>query len=157
VVNLQQIHIQISHHTLNMSLHYLVKYECQKTGANLKYILWLMIPCYNLCCLCACFCMLIACVFLFCIFSLFMLLSKFFRWIKLIICKSQGSIAKHFSCDVLLHYIYIFESAGERIFNIGKHLANLQAKRLIVSYTPFALDVCRQRYRTRQISKITCV
>ena len=27
------------HHTLNMSLHYLVKYECQKTGSNLKYAL----------------------------------------------------------------------------------------------------------------------
>ena len=24
------------HHTLNMSLHYLVKYECQYTGSNLK-------------------------------------------------------------------------------------------------------------------------
>jgi len=23
-------------------LHYLVKYECQKTGGNLKYVLWLM-------------------------------------------------------------------------------------------------------------------
>jgi len=26
-----------------MSLHYLVKYECQKTSGNLKYVLWLMI------------------------------------------------------------------------------------------------------------------
>jgi len=26
-----------------MSLHYLVKYECQKTGGNLKYVLWLVI------------------------------------------------------------------------------------------------------------------
>jgi len=71
--------------------------------------------------------------------------------------KSQGSIAKHFSCDGLLHYIYIFESAGETIFKICKHLANLQAKWMIVSYTPFALDVSPQRCRTRQISKITCV
>jgi len=39
LVNLQQSRIQISHHTLNMSLHYLVKYECQKTGGNLKYVL----------------------------------------------------------------------------------------------------------------------
>ena len=46
--------------------------------------------------------------------------------------KSQGSIAKHLSCDGLLHYIYISESAGERIFKIGKHLAKLQAKWLIV-------------------------
>jgi len=71
--------------------------------------------------------------------------------------KSQGSIAKHLTCDGLLHYIYINESAGERIFKIGKHLAKLQAKWLIVSYTPFALDVCPQRCRTHQISKITCV
>jgi len=27
------------HHTLHMSLHYLMKYECQKTGSNLKYAL----------------------------------------------------------------------------------------------------------------------
>jgi len=26
--------------------------------------------------------------------------------------KSKGSIAKHFSCDGLIHYMYIFESAG---------------------------------------------
>jgi len=71
--------------------------------------------------------------------------------------KSQGSIAKHLSCDGLLHYIYILESAGERIFKIGKHLANLQAKWLIVSYTPLALDVCPQRCRSHQISKTTCV
>ena len=69
--------------------------------------------------------------------------------------KSQGSIAKHLTFDGLFHYIN--ESAGERIFKIGKHLAKLQAKWLIVSYTPFALDVCHQRCRTRQISKITCV
>ena len=25
-----------------MLLHYLVKYECRKTGGNLKYVLWLM-------------------------------------------------------------------------------------------------------------------
>ena len=35
--------ISLFHHTLNMSLHYLVKYECQKTGCNQKYVLWLMI------------------------------------------------------------------------------------------------------------------
>ena len=39
--------------------------------------------------------------------------------------KSQGSIAKHLTCDGLLHYIYINESAGERIFKTGKHLAKL--------------------------------
>ena len=30
VGNLQQSHIQIPHHTLNVSLHYLVKYLCSK-------------------------------------------------------------------------------------------------------------------------------
>ena len=39
--------------------------------------------------------------------------------------KSQGSIAEHLSCDELFHYIYITESAGERIFKIGQHLAKL--------------------------------
>ena len=71
--------------------------------------------------------------------------------------KRVCSIAKHLSCDGLLHYIHIFESAGERIFKIGKHLAKLQVKWLIVSYTPFALDVCPQKCRTRQISNTTCV
>jgi len=37
--------------------------------------------------------------------------------------KSQGSIAKQLSCDVLLHYKYIIQSTGERIFKIGEHLA----------------------------------
>jgi len=32
----------MSHHTLSMSPHYLVKYECQKTSSNLKYVLLLM-------------------------------------------------------------------------------------------------------------------
>jgi len=43
LVNLQQIHAYMSHHPFNMLLHYLVKNECQKTGGNLKYVLWLMI------------------------------------------------------------------------------------------------------------------
>ena len=47
--------------------------------------------------------------------------------------KSQGSIAKHLSCDGLLYYIHITECVGERNFEIGKHLAKLQAKWLIVS------------------------
>jgi len=71
--------------------------------------------------------------------------------------KSQGSIAKHLSYDGLLRYKYIIQFAGERIFQICEHLAKLQAKWLIVSYTPFVLDVCPQRCRTRQISKITRV
>jgi len=42
VVNLQQIQFQIFYHVLNMPLDYLVKYECQKNGIILKYILQLM-------------------------------------------------------------------------------------------------------------------
>ena len=64
--------------------------------------------------------------------------------------KSQGSIATNLMYDELL---YIYHShAGERIFNIGEHLAKLQAKWLTVSYTPFALHFCPQRCRSRQIS-----
>jgi len=59
--------------------------------------------------------------------------------------KSQGSIAKHLRCDELLYYTFIIQSAGERIFKIGEHLAKLQAKWLIVSCTPFALFFCPQR------------
>ena len=59
--------------------------------------------------------------------------------------KSQGSIAKHLMCDGLLRYNYITQFAGERISKISEHLAKLQAKWLIVSYTLYALDVCRQR------------
>jgi len=33
VVNLQQIHVSIFHRALNMSLHYLVKYECGKMAS----------------------------------------------------------------------------------------------------------------------------
>jgi len=71
--------------------------------------------------------------------------------------KSQGSIAKHLSCDGLLHYKCIIQVAGERIFKIGEHLAKLQAKWLIVSYSPFGLHFCLKKCRTRQIGKITCV
>jgi len=34
-VNLQQMHVYISHHAVSMSLHYLVKYECQKNSDTL--------------------------------------------------------------------------------------------------------------------------
>ena len=71
--------------------------------------------------------------------------------------KSQDSTAKYLSYDELLHYKFVIHCAGERIFKIGEHLAKLQAKWLIVSYAPFALDFCPQRCRTRQISKITCL
>ena len=42
--------------------------------------------------------------------------------------KSQGSIAKHSRIDEVLYYIFIVQSAGERIFEVGEHLAKLQAK-----------------------------
>jgi len=66
--------------------------------------------------------------------------------------ESQGSIATNLMCDELLYYTFIIHSAGERIFNIGEHLAKLQAKWLTVSYTLFALHCCPQRCRSRQIS-----
>jgi len=53
--------------------------------------------------------------------------------------KSQGTIAKHLSWDGLHHYEVIIL---ERVFTIGKYLAKLQAKWLIVSYAPFALHFC---------------
>ena len=44
--------------------------------------------------------------------------------------KSQGSIAKHLRSDELglLYDAFIIQSAGERIFKIGQHLAMLQAE-----------------------------
>ena len=71
--------------------------------------------------------------------------------------ESHGSIAKNLRCDELLYYTFIIHSAGERIFQIGEHVAKLQAKWLTVSYTPFALHFFPQRCRSRQISWITCV
>jgi len=66
--------------------------------------------------------------------------------------ESQGSIAKNLTCDELLYYTFITHSAVERIFEIGEHLAKLQAKWLTVSYTPFAFHFRPQRCRSRQIS-----
>jgi len=37
--------------------------------------------------------------------------------------KSQGSTAKHLSCDGLLHNKFPLHFAGERIFKISEHLA----------------------------------
>jgi len=42
--------------------------------------------------------------------------------------KLQGSIAKHLRNDESLYYAFITQSAGERTFKIGEHLAKLQAK-----------------------------
>ena len=52
--------------------------------------------------------------------------------------ESQGN-SNEFKCDELLYYTFIIHSAGERIFNIGKHLAKLQAKWLTVSPCTFVL------------------
>jgi len=59
--------------------------------------------------------------------------------------KSRGSIAKHLRSDELLHYAFITQSTGERIFKIGEHLAMLQAQWLTVSCASFALHFCPQR------------
>jgi len=50
--------------------------------------------------------------------------------------KSQGNVAKRFSWDGLLYCKFITQFASEKIFKISKHLATLQAKWLIVSYSP---------------------
>jgi len=47
--------------------------------------------------------------------------------------KSQRSIVEHLRCNQLLDYTFIIQSADERIFLIGEHLAKLQAQWLIVS------------------------
>ena len=38
----------------------------------------------------------------------------------------QGSIATNLRCDELIYYTFVNYSAGERIFNIGEHLAKLR-------------------------------
>jgi len=53
--------------------------------------------------------------------------------------KSQGSITKRLRSDMLLYYKFITQFAGERIFKIGKYLAKLWRKWLIVSCAPFTL------------------
>jgi len=65
--------------------------------------------------------------------------------------KSQGTVAYW---DGLLHHKFIIQFAAERIFEIGEHLAKLQAKWLVVPNAPFAVHFCPQTCRTRQISKI---
>jgi len=71
--------------------------------------------------------------------------------------KLQDRTAMHLSCDGSLYYKFVNHCAGKRIFKVDEHLAKIQAKWLIVSYAPFALDICPQRCRTRWISKITCL
>jgi len=55
------------------------------------------------------------------------------KWRKSEICmvindKSHGSVTKHLRSDDLLYYTFISQSADERIFKIGKHVAKLQAE-----------------------------
>ena len=70
--------------------------------------------------------------------------------------ESQGSIAKNLRCDESLYYTFIIHSAGERIFKIGEHLANLQAKSLTVSYTPFALHISPDKLNNLCITDKNC-
>ena len=80
------------------------------------------------------------------------------KYVLQLMMNHRGSIAKNLRCDELLYYTFIIHSAGERIFNIGEHLAKLQAKWLTVSYAPLGprpirpLHFCPQRCRSRQIS-----
>jgi len=50
----------------------------------------------------------------------------------------QDSIAKHLSCDGLLHYKYIIQFVRERIFKIDKHLAHFQENGRLC-HTPHSL------------------
>jgi len=45
------------------------------------------------------------------------------------------------------YWMEMSENCQKKYFKIGKHLAKLQTTWLIVSYVPFALDFCPQRYR----------
>jgi len=63
--------------------------------------------------------------------------------------KSQDSTANHLSCDGLLQDKFITQLTDKRIIKIGELL---QAKWLIVSYAPIAVDFCSQTYRILKIS-----
>jgi len=52
--------------------------------------------------------------------------------------QSEICIVTNLTCDALLHYKFIIQFAGERIFKIGEHLVKKQAKWLIVLYVRFA-------------------
>ena len=54
-------------------------------------------------------------------------------------------LTNHLRSDELLPYTFIIQSAGERIFKIGEHLAKLEAKWLTVSCAPFVLHFRPQR------------
>ena len=94
-----------------MSLHYLVKYECQKTGGNLKYVLWLMVN---------------------------------DKVVQPSICV-MSYFATNLSLNLLVKEFFLNRWISGKV----------TGKWLIMSYAPFALNVCPQKCRTRQISKIS--
>ena len=51
-------------------------------------------------------------------------------------------MAKNLTWDGLFYYEFITQFDNKSVFEIGKHLAQLQAKRLIVTYAPFTLHFC---------------
>ena len=69
--------------------------------------------------------------------------------------ESQGSKTKNLSCDELVYYPFIVNSAGERIFKIAEHLAKLRAKSLTLSYTPFALHFYPHRCTSVSYTHLT--
>ena len=53
--------------------------------------------------------------------------------------ESQGSMATNLRCDELLYYTFITHSVGERIFNIGEHLAEVTGKMIDCVIHPICL------------------
>jgi len=69
---------------------------------------------------------------------------------------SQGSIAKHLSCDGLLHYTFVIQFGGEHFFK-SVNIWRSYRQNGWLSYAQFVLDFYPERCRTQQIRKITCV
>ena len=68
----------------------------------------------------------------------------------------NNSIAEHLRNDDLLYYTFITQSAGERIFKIGEHLARYRQNGDYF-LRPIRIAFCPQRCWSRRISWITCV
>jgi len=66
--------------------------------------------------------------------------------------ESQGSIATNLRCDELLYYTFITHFAGERIFNIGEHLAEVTGKMIDCVIHPICLAILFSKCRSRHIS-----
>jgi len=71
--------------------------------------------------------------------------------------KSQGSTAKHLSCDGLLITNLSFSLPVKEFLKSVNIRHSYRQNGLMVSYAPFASDFCPQRCRIRQISEITSV